>query len=114
MSRKMERTEQATFLGCEHDKENGASGRITASSRVGGKCASEGDDPDSARAIVIGAMPNFSTAHAVMIVVRANENCFCFKLRVTALEKSHDVIANAFGGRRIAEMEKDTRVGKGA
>jgi hypothetical protein len=72
MSRKMERTEQATFLGCEHDEKNRTSGRITASSSVGGKCASESDHPDSARAIVIGAVPNFSTARTVMIVVRAN------------------------------------------
>ena len=81
MSRKMERTEQATFLGCEHYEENGAFGRITSSSRVGGKCARESNDPNRARAIVIGPMPDFSAAQAVMIVMRANKNCFCFTSR---------------------------------
>jgi len=111
----VERAEQPALFGGKDDKKNGAF-RSEAGSGfgVGRKGVRQLDHANRAGAVVVGAVPDFATAHAVMIVVAAHQNGLGFQFGIGAFQQSDYVIAGPGFHRSVAEVNGRARVGKRA
>src|SRR5215813_322550 len=82
------RTEQPAFFGGEDDKQQ----RTFRLGRIRGKSPRQLNYADGARTIVVRAVEYLSIAHAIVIVMPAENDRLIFKLGLAALNYAGDVV----------------------
>src|SRR5206468_3080753 len=80
---------------------------------VGGEGVRQRNHAHGAGAVVVGAVPDFRAADAIVIVVPAKQNGFGLELRVAAPQQTGNVVGFAGADGNVAVMQCDLGVRQG-